>query len=280
MDSAIKQLDQDLALGAYSTGTCSAYRKVAKEVAAFLGKPLESATRDEVRSYVEVLSQRGLSTANFNKQVSGLLFVFRRTLGKPELVSFVRQRRATSTLPQVLSQQEVHALLNALRTPRMQALVMVMYGSGLRVSEALSLTVEDIDGQRGVIRVRHGKGDVPREAKLSPVLYGWLREYWAKVRPPRPYLFANKHGNPPCAESVRAALSAAAEQAGISKRVTPHVLRHSFATHLLEEGTDVRVVSALLGHASLQSTQRYARVTTKVVRQTPSPLDLLPPLRR
>jgi integrase/recombinase XerD len=280
VDITIKQLDQDLALGAYSTGTRLAYRKVARELSSFLDKPLGEATRDEVRSYVELLSRRGLSPASFNKQVSGLRFVFGRTLGKPEMVSFLRRHRAPSVLPQILSQQEVQALLNAIRSPRYQALAMVMYGSGLRVSEAIALTVQDIDGARGVIRVMHGKGGVAREAKLSASLYQWLRDYWTRERPPLPHLFAGPHGSLPYRETVGKALAAAAQAAAITKRVTPHVLRHSFATHLLEEGVDVRVVSALLGHASLHSTTRYARVTTKVVRQTPSPLDLLPPVRR
>jgi site-specific recombinase XerD len=154
---------------------------------------------------------------------------------------------------------------------------MVLYGAGLRISEALALEVSDIDGARGVIRVRHGKGNKAREAKLSPALYAWLRQYWARERPPQPYLFASrKTGKPPQADTIRAALADAAKKAWIGKRVTPHVLRHSFATHLLEHGTDVRVVGALLGHAQITTTARYAKVTEKLVRQTPSPLDLLP----
>jgi site-specific recombinase XerD len=131
-----------------------------------------------------------------------------------------------------------------------------------------------------VLVVRHGKGNKAREAKLSPALYQWLRKYWGRERPPQPYLFASRHtARPPCGDTVRAAFADAAKKAGIKKKITPHTLRHSFATHLLEEGTDVRVVAALLGHASLQSTMHYARVTEKLVRQTPSPLDLLPQRR-
>jgi site-specific recombinase XerD len=130
---------------------------------------------------------------------------------------------------------------------------------------------------RGASAKAPANNNKAREAKLSPTLYAWLRQYWDRERPPLPYLFASgKTGKRACAESVRAALADAAKQAWIKKRVTPHVLRHSFATHLLEQGTDVRVVGALLGHASLTSTARYGRVTEKLVRQTPSPLDLLP----
>ena len=195
-------------------------------------------------------------------------------------MSFIKYPRKHSPLPQVLSLAEVGALLNAIRKPRYQAIAMVMYGAGLRVAEAISLKVDDIDGYRGVIRVRHGKGDKAREAKLSPSLYGSLREYWWRERPPQPYLFASRAGKLPTYGTVRKALALAAKQAWIKKRVTPHVLRHSFATHLLEQGTDVRVVAALLGHAGIHTTARYARVTEKLVRQTPSPLDLLPQRRR
>ena len=172
----------------------------------------------------------------------------------------------------------MHALLGAIRVLRYQAITMVMYGAGLRISEALALKVGDIDGSRGVIQVRHGKGDKAREAK--PSLYEWLRQYWRRERPPQPYLFASRQtGKPPRAETIRKAIAVAAKSAFIKKRVTPHVLRHSFATHLLDEGTDVHVVRALLGHASIQTTARYARVTQKRVRETPSPLDLLPQRR-
>jgi integrase/recombinase XerD len=157
---------------------------------------------------------------------------------------------------------------------------MVMYGAGLRIGEALALEVRDIDGSRGVLQVRHGKGNKAREAKLSPVLYAWLRQYWARVRPPLPYLFASpRTGKLPVDSTVRKALALAAKEAWIKKPVRPHILRHSFATHLLDEGTDVHVVRELLGHASIKTTARYARVTQKRVRETPSPLDLLPQRR-
>lgn len=208
-------------------------------------------------------------------------FLFKRTLGKPEMVSFLKLPRVYSPLPAVLSLDEVNALLRAIRDPRYQALAMVMYGAGLRIQEAISLEVRDIDGARGVLTIRHGKGNKAREAKLSQSLYEWLRDYWARTRPQAPYVFGcPKRGTPPNAVTIRAAIAQAAKEAWIKKRVTPHVLRHSFATHLLDEGTDINVVRQLLGHASIDSTARYARVTQKRVRETPSPLDLLPQRRR
>jgi site-specific recombinase XerD len=280
MEESIKQLGQDLALAGYAKSTQKQYVRTAEHLANRFARPLAGLTREELRTYVEEITARGKSTSWMRMKLAALSFLYRKTLGQPEVVSFVSYPKRKRPLPTVLSLEEVGALLGAIRVARYQAIAMVLYGAGLRIAEALALEVTDIDGARGVIRVRHGKGDKAREAKLSPTLYAWLREYWSRERPPLPYLFASrKTGKRACAESVRAAMADAAKQAWIKKRVTPHVLRHSFATHLLEQGTDVRVVGALLGHASLQSTAHYARVTEKLVRQTPSPLDLLPQRR-
>jgi len=280
MDKSIVQMGQDLALAAYAKSTQAKYLGTVKHLSGRFGRPVAELTREELRTYVEEAMGRGKSTSWVATQVKALSFLYRKTLGRPELVSFLSYPKSHSPLPTVLSLDEVGALIRAIRHPRYQAIVMVMYGAGLRIAEALALEVTDIDGARGVIRIRHGKGDKAREAKLSPSLYTWLRQYWARERPPAPYLFASRRtAKPPRQETICCALAQAAKQAWIKKRVTPHVLRHSFATHLLEEGTDVRVVGALLGHASLKSTARYARVTEKLVRETPSPLDLLPQKR-
>lgn len=277
MDQSIIQLGQDLARAGYAKTTQKRYVRVAEHLGNRFGRPVAEIEREQLRAYVDELGARGKSPQWVIIQIAALRFLYCKTLGMPERVSFVSYPRRRRPLPTVLSLGEVSALIQAVRIARYQALVMVLYGAGLRISEAITLEVTDIDGARGVIRVRHGKGDKPREAKLSPSLYEWLRRYWARERPPLPYLFASrKTGKPPAVETIRAALADAAKQAWIKKRVTPHVLRHSFATHLLEQGTDVRVVGALLGHASLASTTRYAHVTEKLVRQTPSPLDLLP----
>jgi site-specific recombinase XerD len=280
VDKSIIQLGQDLAQAAYAKRTQKEYVRIAEHVASRFGRPVAQVTREQLRTYVEEIGTRGKSAQWVITRLAALKFLFRKTLGRPELVSFICYPRRHLPLPTILSLDEVGALIGAIRVARYQAIIMVLYGAGLRIAEALSLEVTDIDGARGVIRVRHGKGNKAREAKLSPTLYDWLRRYWARERPPLPYLFASrKTGKPPWAETIRVALTDAAKKAWIKKRVTPHVLRHSFATHLLEQGTDVRVVGALLGHASLQSTARYARVTEKLVRQTPSPLDLLPQKR-
>jgi integrase/recombinase XerD len=277
MDQSIEQLARDLALANYAKATQERYVGTAKQLAEFCRKPLVEVTRDDLREFVEARTSRGKSATKLNNELCAVLFLFRRTLGRADLVSFIKLPKRRSPLPAVLSVEEVHSLLRAIREPRYQAVAMVMYGAGLRIDEALSLEVRDIDGARGVIQVRHGKGDKAREAKLSPVLYEWLRKYWARERPPEPYLFSSrKTGKRPHHGTVRKALAAAGKDAWIRKPVRPHILRHSFATHLLDEGVDTRVVQQLLGHESIRTTARYTRVTQKRIRETPSPLDLLP----
>jgi len=277
MDKSIEQMRQDLASTRYSNTTREAYPKTAEELAAHFGRSVDKLTRNDLRSYVEHLQGRATSASWLKMRLAAIVFLFRKTLGRPNDVSFVSWPRQRSPLPTVLSRDEVQALLSAFERPLYRAIAMVLYGAGLRVSEALALEVSDVDGARGVLRVRHGKGDRARQAKLPSTLYASLRAYWAEVRPPRPYLFASPlTGRPPLRASVNRAIQLAAVQAGITKPVSAHVLRHSFATHLLDAGVDVRVVQVMLGHRSIQTTARYARVSTAVMRKAPSPLDLLP----
>jgi site-specific recombinase XerD len=280
MESEIENMRRDLALKGYAQKTQRAYVKTIEALCKRFGRDPSQLTREDLREYVAELQGRGDSASTLANHLGALLFLYRKTLGRPDMVSFVSLPKKHRPLPQVLSQREVDALLKAIRNPRYQAIAMVLYGAGLRISEALVLEVHDIDGERGVIRVRHGKGDNPREAKLSPALYRWLREYWRREQPRAPHLFASSRtGKLPTAATIRDAIAKAAKDAWIKKHVTPHMLRHTFATHLLEEGTDVNVIRALLGHSCISTTVRYAQVTRKLVRQTPSPLDLLPQRR-
>jgi integrase/recombinase XerD len=277
MDKTIEQMRQDLAFKAYSKSTQEQYLKTAVGLAAHFNRPVTELERDDLRRYVEHLRSQKRSASWLKMHLAALVFLYSKTLGRPTDVSFVVWPKQYSPLPTVLSQDEVSAFLEALRHPIYRMVAMVLYGAGLRIDEALALEVSDIDGKRGVLRVRHGKGNRAREVKLSLGLYEELRDYWARERPPLPYLFASRRTGrrlPP--DTVRRAFAMAAEQARITKRVVPHVLRHSYATHLLDAGTEVRVIQALLGHASLQTTMRYTRVSTALVQKAPSPLDLLP----
>jgi len=281
MEKCIEQMVQDLAFAAYAKSTQASYLRTVTEMAAHFGKPLAELGREELRAYCEHLRERGQSASSLKMNYAAIVFLYRKTLGRPNDVSFVCWPKQYSPLPPVLGVDEVHGFLGALTHRMYQAIAMVLYGSGLRLAEALALTVSDIDGARGVLRVHHGKGNRAREAKLSPALYAWLRSYWAAARPARPYLFASpRTGRPPTQASVRRAFELAGEQAGIKKPIRPHVLRHSFATHLLDHGTDVRVIQVLLGHRSLKTTARYTQVSTVLMRETPSPLDLLPRSRK
>jgi site-specific recombinase XerD len=152
----------------------------------------------------------------------------------------------------------------------------MIYATGLRMSEACRLETQDIDAARGVVHVRHGKGGRGRMVMLRPRLLATLREHWRAERPQSPWLFASQWGGPINPNTARKALRRAAESAGLTKRVTPHVLRHSFATHLLEQGTDLRVIQVLLGHSSIATTTRYVRVSAALIAATASPHDLLP----
>ncbi len=277
MDKFIEQMRQDLAFGGYSNSTRKQYIRSAEELGAHFGRCVAELGRDDLRAYVERLWRQGRSASWLKMKLGGIVFLYAKTLGRPTDVSFVVWPKQRSPLPLVLSQQEVVAVFEALHQPVYLAIAMVLYGTGLRIDEALSLEVGDIDGQRGVLRVRHGKGDRARDVRLSPGLLQYLRDYWYRERPPRPYLFASRRtGRPPTPDAVRRAFALAQEQAGITKRVRPHVLRHSYATHLLEAGTDIRVIQALLGHRSLQTTMRYTRVSTALMQKVPSPVDLLP----
>lgn len=277
MEKSIEQMRQDLAFAAYSMSTQRRYVKTAEKLGAHFERPVAELGRDEIRRYVEHLHEQKRSASWLADHLAAIVFLFRKTLGRPNDVSFICFPEQHSPLPTVLSLDEVDAFLRALTHRRYRAIAMVLYGAGLRISEALALEVSDIDGARGVLRVRHGKGDRAREAKLSPGLYAWLREYWDVERPPQPFLFASRRtGRPPAYATVSHAFELASEQAGLKKTVTPHVLRHSFATHLLEAGTNMRVVQVMLGHRSITTTARYTRVAAPIVQRTPSPLELLP----
>ena len=277
MEETIARMQQDLAFAGYAESTREAYLKTAKEILTRIGRPVEEIGRDDLRAYVEYLRGQGKSASWLKMKLAAMVFLFVKTLGRPTEVSFVAWPKQYSPLPTVLSLEEVAAFLGALHHPVYRMIAMVLYGTGLRLAEALALEVSDVDGARGVLRVRHGKGNRAREAKLSPGLHQALRAYWDRERPERPYLFTSRRtGRPPTQEAVRAAFAAAAEQVKISKPVTPHVLRHSYATHLLDAGTDVRVIQVLLGHQSLRTTARYTRVSTALVQKAPDPLELLP----
>jgi site-specific recombinase XerD len=221
------------------------------------------------------MTRNQVSAASVNCAIVALRFFFKVTLERADLVrrlTFVREPRKA---PIVLSPEEVARLLEAAPGVKYKAALGVAYGAGLRVSEVVALKVSDIDSQRMMLRVEQGKGHKDRYVMLSPQLLELLRDWWRIARP-RAWLFPGQNPiNPMTARQLNRACHAAARMAEITKRVTPHTLRHSFATHLLEQNIDIRIIQVLLGHAKLDTTALYTRVAVNTIREVMSPLERL-----
>jgi site-specific recombinase XerD len=271
------RMEADLRLQNLRPTTQKAYLRYAYDYTKYHMKSPTEMGEEEVREYLlHLLEERELKPSSVKVHGAALKFLYDVTLKRPDVVQSIRMPRVHRQLPEILSGSEVVTFLGSLEAPKYRTIVMTMYGAGLRVSEACRLQIEDIDSKRMIIRIRAGKGGDDRYAKLGDRMLAVLREYYRQERPPGPYLFPGQPTDSPITPgSVRKVVRKAVKACGISKRVTPHVLRHSFATHLLEAGTDIRVIQVLLGHRSIRTTQLYAQVSTQQVSQTKSPLDLL-----
>ena len=279
MDSLYHRLDEDLKLCSLSDGTREHYLRQVRLCADYFGRPvsgLADLTDEDLRYYLVHHLHLGQGPAGRKMAIAALKFLFGTTLRQPHRLDWLRYPKVPRTLPQILSGSEVLALFEALTSIKYRTVVMVLYGSGLRISEACALQVGQIDSQRMLIHVQRGKGNKDRYVMLSPRLLGALRLYWKQTRPKGPYLFLGKSSDQPLGPgAVRKVLHKAVAHCGLSKRVTPHVLRHSFATHLLESGTELRVIQALLGHSSIRTTVHYTQVSPLFAARQQSPLDLL-----
>ncbi len=269
---------QDLKLRCYRRGTINAYVGCVKRFVAFFKKPPTALGESQVREFLLHLSEeRHLVPSTLRMYLGAIAFLYSITLGRPEVVARIpwpRDRRRK--LPDILSLDEVERLLGAVETIKYRAIIMTAYGAGLRVSEACSLQVADIDGARRLIHIRDGKRGRDRYVMLAATLHQALREYWKVVRPVGPFLFPGGRGRDFVSRwAVGTALHKAVATAKIRKHVTPHTLRHSFATHLLEAGESIRVIQALLGHSSIRTTARYTQVSAAQLARTQSPLDRL-----
>ena len=241
----------------------------------FLGRSPDMATSEDLRRFQLHMAQRQIGAPTINSAIAALRFFFTVTLEKPDLVRPLRLVNEPRRAPVVLSPEEVARLLQAAPGLKYRAALSVAYGAGLRVSEVANLKVSDIDSGRMMLRVEQGKGQRDRDVMLSPHLLELLREWWKAARP-RVWLFPGQNPiNPVTPRQLNRAVTVAKDLAGISKRVSPHTLRHSFATHLLEQGVDIRVIQVLLGHAKLETTALYTRVAVSTVRDIKSPLDRL-----
>jgi len=267
---------QDLRIRNYSLRTQEIYVYAVARFARHFGKSPGLLGLEEIRAYQVHLVERKTSWAFFNQTVCALRFLYTVTLGKSWSVSHIPFPRKEKHLPVVMSASEVTRLFQAMQSVKFRAVLMTAYAAGLRVSEVTALKLSDIDSQRMMLWVRKGKGHRDRFVGLSPVLLQFLREYWKQERPTE-WLFPAKGSTKPLgADSIQRACRKARVAAGIKKLVTPHTLRHTFATHLLEAGTDLRTIQLLLGHQSLRTTSRYTHVSEQSLRATMSPLDRLP----
>jgi len=269
---------EDMQLRGLALTTQRSYIHYVAEFAKFYNTSPDQLDLEAVRQYeLYLLHERKLSPESINTFVSAIQFFYLVTLEMPwGKACFPRVRRAHK-LPVVLSPEEVARFFENVASLKYRAALMICYGAGLRISETLALRVSDIDSSRMLLRVRQGKGGKDRYAMLSPRLLAVLRSYWRAARP-KDLLFPSwREGRPLSCGSLAGACTIAAQKSGIGKRITAHTLRHSFATHLLEGGTDTRVIQALLGHSSIDTTARYTQVSAQVVAGTPSPLDALLP---
>lgn len=270
-----RRMIEDMTVRNLSPATQRSYLHAVSKFSRYFGCSPDRLSAEDVRAFQVHLVANRISWSSLNQTVCALRFFYGVTLGPAETPERIAYARTPRTLPEVLSADEVVRFLEAVPSLKTRTALTASYAAGLRVSEAVSLKVCDIDSARGVIRVRHGKGGKDRYVMLSAQLLHILRTYWRLARPPD-WLFPRRDGTGPISATVlHAACRSARAAAGIDKRVTVHTLRHSFATHLLESGVDIRIIQVLLGHNHLSSTARYTKVSSGLIRQTQSPVDRL-----
>lgn len=276
-----QRLIDDMNMRHFSRETQRNYIRDVGRFATFLGRPPDTATAEDLRRFQVEQRKNGVPVPTMNSVVSALRFFFTQTLDRPDLARRLVRVSHPRKLPVVLSRDEVTRLLNATTCLKHQAALSVAYGAGLRVAEVSMLKVRDIDSERMLLRVERGKGGQYRNAMLAADLLTLLRQWWKLgheqgVMHRDGWLFPGQHYLKPIStRQLYRVVVEAAQSAEIAKRVGPHTLRHSFATHLLEDGIDIRIIQALLGHAKLENTAFYTRVATRTVRAVTSPLDKL-----
>ncbi len=270
-----RRMIDDMTIRNLSPATQRSYLHAVAKFSRHFGRAPDRLGLDDVRDFQVHLVAQGVSWGSLNQTVCALRFFYGITLGETTVPERIPYARTPRKLPVILSSDEVVRFLEAVSSLKSRAALTTAYAAGLRASEVAGLMIADIDSARGVIRVRHGKGDKDRDVMLSAQLLVILRTYWRLARP-RLFLFPGRDEDRPInPTTLHAACRSAAKAAGLAKRVTLHTLRHSFATHLLENGADIRIIQALLGHANLSSTARYTQVASHTIRATQSPLDRL-----
>ena len=278
-----QRMIDDMRMRKLELKTRAAYLRAVKKLATFLKRSPDTATVEDLRRFQLYLVDQGTSPITINATICGLKFFFDITLGRSELMAKMQTVRIPQTLPVVLSRDEVARLIAAAPNLKSQTALSLAYATGLRVSEVISLKVTDIDSKRMTLRVEQGKGRKDRYAMLAPVLLERLRAWWRLAHAqgkmlPGGWLFPGLNPvEPLTARQLNRAVHIAAETAKIDKRVSMHTLRHSFATHLLEQKVDIRVIQVMLGHKKLETTVVYTHVATELLREVVSPLEMMQP---
>lgn len=270
-----RRMIDDMTIRNLSPATQRSYLHAVTKFSRYFGCSPDRLGLEDVRAFQVHLVSSGLSWPALNQTVCALRFFFGVTLGHGEIPERIAYARTPAKLPTILNGDEIVRFLEAVPSLRTRTALTTAYAAGLRASEAVHLKVRDIDGERGIIRVEHGKGGKDRNVMLSAQLLAILRVYWRLARP-EVWLFPGRDETKPIdVQVLYSACRSACAAAGIDKRVTVHTLRHSFATHLLESGTDIRIIQVLLGHNNLSTTARYTKVSNTLIRSTTSPLDRL-----
>lgn len=286
MTALQQRMIEDMQLRKLATTTQRSYLHYVTDFAKYYGVSPERLDLEAIRQYMLVLvNEAQLSPESVNCFLAAIKFLYVVTLEMPwREEDFPERQPVPPKVPTVLSPEEVRRFFDAIPGVKYRTVVTLCYGAGLRISEAVALKIAGIDSARMVLHIENGKGNRPRLAMLSPRLLAILRAYYRAVRPASEWLFPSwRRDTHICQTSVQNACREAMHQAGLAKRVTPHVLRHSFATHLLENGEDIRVIQVLLGHQRIDTTARYTTVTPARLAKTVSPLDTLgtaPPARK
>jgi len=272
-----RRMSEDMQLRNFSAGTQRSYIHYVAQYASYYGTSPEQLGLDDIRNYqLYLIEQRQLSPQSINTFVAAVKFLYTITLEMPWTDRQFVRLKVPATLPVPLSSTEVAEFLRHVGPLKHRIAVLLCYGSGLRISEAVALTVGDIDSARMLIRVRQGKGAKDRYTILSELVLHLLREYWKRERPTHFLFPGKKKGTHIRPSTIQQLCQEAARLAGITKRVTPHILRHSFATHLLESGVDTRTIQVMLGHTRIETTARYTTVTPRAMNQVVSPADRTP----
>ena len=276
-----QRMIDDMSLRRLQEKTQSGYLRSVKRLTKFLGRSPDTASAEDLRAFQKQLVEAGASSSTINATIRGLRFFFETTLERPEALKRMSPVRVPDRLPVVLSVEDITRLLNGAPNLKSKAALSVAYGAGLRASEVCHLKITDIDSERMIIRVEQGKGARDRQAMLSPALLRLLRAWWREGHRlgkmlPNGWLFPGVDPiDPLSTRQLNRMCHLAAATAELEKRISMHTLRHSFATHLLEQKTDIRIIQVLLGHKKLTTTARYAHVATKVLTDVQSPLDRL-----